>query len=134
MDAPRQIADGLADAAREGKLFTCIVCVAVFVHPLALVTVTVYVVVTLGDTKGEPLKLPGCQVFVIPPVAFNTEVLPEQIALGTAVVESVGKELIATVKVAVFEHPPALVAVTVYVVVIVGETVGEPVKFPGCQV
>ena len=44
-----------------GKAFTTIVLVAVLVQPLALVAVTVYVVVTLGVTVGEPVKLPGCQ-------------------------------------------------------------------------
>jgi hypothetical protein len=45
----------------DNVLLTDTVCVAVFVHPFALVAVTVYVVVTLGVTVGEPVKLPGCQ-------------------------------------------------------------------------
>ena len=61
-DAPIHIEDGLADVLTVGKVFTVIVCVAVFVHPLALVAVTVYVVVTLGVTVGVPVKFPGCHV------------------------------------------------------------------------
>ena len=44
---------------------------AVLVQPNALVAVTVYVVLIVGDTKGAPVKLPGCQVYVVPPVALN---------------------------------------------------------------
>jgi len=39
-----------------------IMIVAVFVQPLALVPVTVYVVVVVGVTVGEPVKLPGIHV------------------------------------------------------------------------
>jgi hypothetical protein len=110
-----------------------IVCVAVLVHPFALVTVTVYVVVTLGDTNGEPVKLPGCQAYVEPPVALNCDEPPKQIDDGLAMMETDNILLTDTVCVAVFVHPFALVAVTVYVVLTLGVTIGEPVKLPGCQ-
>jgi hypothetical protein len=110
-----------------------IVCVAELVQPFALVAVTVYVVVTLGDTNGEPVKLPGCQAYVEPPVALNCDEPPKQIDDGLAMVETDNVLLTNTVCVAVFVHPFALVAVTVYVVVTLGVTVGEPVKLPGCQ-
>lgn len=61
-EAPTHKAEGFAFAETNNVLFTATVCVAVAVHPLALVAVTVYVVVIVGDTIGEPVKLPGCQV------------------------------------------------------------------------
>jgi hypothetical protein len=59
-ELPIQMADGDADGTIIGKLFTETVTVAVLVQPLALVAVTVYVVVSDGETLGEPVKLPGC--------------------------------------------------------------------------
>jgi hypothetical protein len=117
----------------DNVLLTDTVCVAVFVHPFALVAVTVYVVVTLGDTNGEPVKLPGCQAYVVPPVALNCVEPPKQIDDGLALALTVGKAFTTIVLVAVLVQPLALVAVTVYVVVTLGVTVGEPVKLPGCQ-
>ena len=133
-EAPKQSTEGLADALTVGALFTVTVCVAVLVQPFALVAVTVYVVVTLGDTVGEPVKLPGCQAYVVPPVALNCDEPPTQIDDGFALVVINNALLTDTVCVAVAVHPLALVAVTVYVVVIVGDTIGEPVKLPGCHV
>ena len=132
-EAPKHIAVGLADAFTVGSVFTTIVFVAVFVHPLAFVAVTVYVVVTLGDTVGDPVKLPGCHVYVVPPVALNCEEPPTHIDDGVAVVLMDGKAFTTTVIVAVFEQPLALEPVTVYVVVTLGDTMGEPVKLPGCH-
>ena len=45
-----------------GKGFTTIVTVDVLLQPLAFVPVTVYVVVVVGVTVGEPIKLPGIHV------------------------------------------------------------------------
>ena len=53
---------GVADANTVGKAFTTIVVIDVLLHPFALVPVTVYVVVTVGVTVGEPVKFPGCHV------------------------------------------------------------------------
>ena len=90
-------------------------------------------VVTLGDTVGAPLKFPGCHVYVVPPVALNCVLAPKQIEAGFALAETIKVLLTNKVCVAVAEQPLAFVAVTVYVVVTLGDTVGEPVKFPGCQ-
>ena len=98
---------------KTGNEFTTTVCVAVLTHPFALVTVTVYVVVALGDTVGEPVKFPGCQVYVVPPVALNCDEPPKQIDDGLAFVVTDNKLLTDTVCVAVFVHPFALIAVTV---------------------
>jgi hypothetical protein len=56
------MADGDADAAIVGKLFTETVTVDELVQPLALVAVTVYIVVAVGETVGEAVKLPGCHI------------------------------------------------------------------------
>jgi hypothetical protein len=50
---------GDADAFTFGKLLTVMVIVPVLLQPLALVAVTVYVVVAVGETLGVPGKLPG---------------------------------------------------------------------------
>ena len=51
--------------------------------------------------------------------------------MGEADGFTTGKLFTVTVTLLVLLHPLALVAVTVYVVVAAGETVGEPVKLPG---
>jgi hypothetical protein len=61
--------------------------------------------------------------------------LPAQIDAFEAEAFTVGFGLTVTATVAVFEHPALTVPVTVYVVVVVGETVTEvPVSDPGIQV
>jgi hypothetical protein len=57
---------------------------------------------------------------------------PTQIADAEVLAVTVGSGLTVTATVAVEEQPAALVPVTVYVVVVVGETLTEePVWFPG---
>jgi hypothetical protein len=52
---------------------TVTVALAVAVQPVvALVTVTIYVVVTAGLTVNEAVVAPVFQVYVPPPVAVNT--------------------------------------------------------------
>ena len=66
-------------------------------------------------------------------VALSEELVPSQIKVGLAVGEITGLGLTVTVTVSVAEQPEA-VPVTVYFVVIIGETViGEPGKLIGCQ-
>ena len=60
VEFPIQMADGDADAAIVGNPLTETVTMDELVQPLALVAVTVYVVVAVGDTLGEAVKLPGC--------------------------------------------------------------------------
>jgi hypothetical protein len=60
--------------------------------------------------------------------------LPAQIVGFDAVVVTVGNALTVMVRVAVFVQPAADIPVTVYVVVVVGDTVADvPVKLPGIQ-
>ena len=101
----------MAFAVRVGNAFTTIVCVAVLEHPLALVAVTVYVVVTDGFTVIDaPLNPPGCHIYVFAPEAVIVADCPTQI------VDVFTNKLIVTalVKLAVAEQPFA-VTVTEYV-------------------
>ena len=84
-----------------------------------------YVVVALGVTVLlAPLPNPPDQLYVFAPLAVNTDVAPLHIAAGLAEAVTVGNGLTVTLTVAVPEHP-ALVPVTVYVVVLDGVTVIE---------
>lgn len=116
--------------------FTVIVRVEVLLHPAADVPVTVYVVVVVGKTVTVvPLKLPGIQVYVLPPCPVMVVLSPAQIVAAVVVVEIVGSGFTVTVTVDVFEQPGPLEPVTVYVVVAVGETVTVvPLMLPGAQV
>ena len=122
--APLHIADGLADADTVGNGFTVTVTVAVPVHPAVLVPVTVYVVVALSVTVLlAPVPNPPDQLYVFAPLAVNSELAPEHIAVGLADADTVGNGFTITLTVAVPVHPAALVPVTVYVVVELGVTV-----------
>jgi hypothetical protein len=133
---PEQIVLNDALLLTVGRGLTVIVLVAIFVQPVALVPVTVYVVVAVGDTvTDDPDKLPGFQVYVAAPFAVSVVVPPEQIVLNDALLLTEGRGLTVIVLVAIFVQPVALVPVTVYVVVAVGDTVTEdPDKLPGFQV
>jgi hypothetical protein len=65
------------------KFATFTVTLAVAVHVLAAVTVTVYVVLEVGETTCEAEVVPLFQEYVPPPVAVRV-VLPEQIYAGAA--------------------------------------------------
>lgn len=123
-----------ADAVTDGEIFTVMVRVAVPVQPFAAVPVTVYVVVVVGDTvTGDPVRLPGIHPYVDAPVPVRVVELPEQIVAPLVVVPTVGEVFTAIICVTVELHP-VLVPVTVYVVVVVGETVTDvPLKLPGIQ-
>jgi vacuolar-type H+-ATPase subunit F/Vma7 len=130
---PVQMVPLAADDVIVGRLFTVIVRVDVFVQPLEPVPVTVYVVVVAGDTVTvAPVKLPGFHTYVTPPVAVIEVLEPAQMVALVVVVLMVGKLFTVTVTCAVFEHPPGAVPVTVYVVVVVGDTVTVvPLRLPG---
>ena len=117
-----------------GRGFTPTVTCAVPVHPL-VVPCTVYVVDNVGDTViGLPLTLPGFQTYVVAPLPVSVVDCPEQIVAVPAVAVTVGVGLTVTVIVSESVHPAEIVPVTVYVVVLPGETVTEvPVKLPGIQ-
>lgn len=90
----------------------------------------------VGDTLTEaPDKPPGCQAYEEAPVAVKRDE-PVQLMVGTdADAVTVGSVLTVIVRRAVAVQPLAAVPVTVYVVVVVGETVTVvPLKLPGCHV
>ena len=67
-------------------------------HPAALVPVTVYVVVLVGETDTlAPLNAPGVQVYVEAPLAVNVVPDPTQIVAGDADAVTVGNWFVATV-------------------------------------
>ena len=61
----------LDPAFATGKEFTVTVLLVVAVHPAALVTVTVYVVVDVGEIVMEVELLPVFQAYPVPPEAVN---------------------------------------------------------------
>lgn len=89
----------------------------------------------VGETVTvPPVNDPGIHEYVVPPLAVSEVELPEQIDELVDVVVTVGDGFTVIVRVEVAVQPAALVPVTVYVVVVVGETVtGEPVNDPGIQ-
>lgn len=110
--------------------FTVITAVAVPVHPLAAVPVTVYVVVVVGLAKtAAPLDafrpVAGVHTYVDAPEASNPIVWPAQIVavVGDAVTD--GLALTFTVTAAVVVFAQASVIVTVYVVVVTGEALND---------
>lgn len=114
---------------------TVMVRVAVPVQPFAAVPVTVYVVVVVGETVTVvPESGPGVHAYVEAPVPVMVVELPEQMVAPLVVVFTVGDVFTVMVRVAVDVQPP-LDPVTVYVVVVVGETVTDvPVRLPGIHV
>ena len=121
-------------AVTVGVVFTVTVTCAVEVQPFPAVPVTVYVIVVVGETEiGDPEILPGFQTYVDAPPPVRLVELPVQIVGEAVVAVTVGEGLTVMVRVAVPEHPE-VVPVTVYVVVVAGETViGEPEILPGFQ-
>jgi len=120
---PTHIDVGDAVTLIVGVEFTVTVTVAVLLHPTPLDPVTVYVVLLVGATVILAVLPPVLQLYVLPPLAVNTEVPPTHIDDGDAVILIVGVEFTVTVTVAVLLHPTPLDPVTVYVVLLVGATV-----------
>jgi hypothetical protein len=100
-----------------GAGFTVTVVVQVPLHPLASVTVTVYVVVALGLTVIDAVVAPVLQRNDVPPEAVSVAESPTQIAgLDGEMLHVIGTILKITVAVAELVHPfTGLVTVTVYV-------------------
>jgi hypothetical protein len=83
----------------------------------------------------DPVWLPGIQVYEVPPVAFSVVLFPEQIFVLLAKISTAGCVSTVSVTDCVAVHPLTLVPVTVYVVVVVGETETlAPPKLPGIHV
>jgi hypothetical protein len=122
---PTHIDVGDAVTLIVGVEFTVTVTVAVLLHPTPLDPVTVYVVLLVGATVILAVLPPVFQLYVLAPLAVNTEVAPLHIAAGLAVAVTNGNGFTVTLTVAVPVHPAVLVPVTVYVVVPVGDTVLE---------
>ncbi len=93
---------------------------AVFEHPDAVVPITVYEVLLVGETTIGLLLEPLLHEYVEAPLAVNVADCPEQIASEFTVILGFG--LILTEATAVFEQPKAEVPITVYEVLLVGET------------
>ena len=96
------------------------------VHPLASVTVTVYVVVEVGLTVIEAVVADVLQRNDVPPDAVSVAVSPTHAVSGPLMLQT-GAGFIVTVTEHELVHPFASVTVTVYVVVEVGLTVIEAV-------
>lgn len=133
---PAQMVALELDAVTVGPALTVIVWVAVLEQPFVSRPVTVYVVLDDGFTvTAAPERLPGFHVYTDPPEAVSVILPPEQIVVLDAVTEIVGFGFTVMVCTAELIQPFASVPVTVYVVLVVGETVTEfPVSDPGIQV
>lgn len=131
---PLQIVASVAVAVTVGGAPTTTVTCAVLEQP-ADVPVIVYVVVEPGVTVCvAPFRLPGIQLYVVAPPPVNVTELPVQMDELEEVAVTVGVGFTVMVRVAGSVHPFAAVPVTVYVVVVVGETVTVvPDKLPGIQ-
>jgi hypothetical protein len=95
-----------------GNAFTVTNCVLVDVHPLAFVTVTVYVVLALGLTLMATVVAVVDHTYDVPPLAVNVVLWPLQIVV-VPVIAGVGKAFTVTVLLVVAVHPFAFVTVTV---------------------
>jgi hypothetical protein len=97
------------------------------VHPSAVVPVTEYVVVEVGETVSvglTPRELDQLNVVpVISELAVSSVLAPRQISFGVAEAVIDGNGFTVTLTVAVPVHPAPVVPVTVYVVLVVGLTV-----------
>jgi hypothetical protein len=99
------------------------------------VPVTVYTVITVGETTTvPPVIAPGIHVYDVAPVADNVDVPPRHIRDGEADAVIVGVLNTVMEIVFVLEHVP-FTPLTVYVVLTVGVTTIVPlVNAPGFQV
>jgi hypothetical protein len=101
-----------------GYAFTVIITVAVLVHPVPAVPVTVYVVVVVGVAVTvapvvEDKPVAGLQLYVAAPLAVSETLLPIHSVADEGVTVTVGVVFTVIIAVAVFVHPFASVPVTV---------------------
>ncbi len=128
--SPVQIfgAAGVIDGT--GSRFTLTVLEAEAVQPFPSVTVTLYVVVDVGETEIEEAFDPVLHEYEVPLLAVSVALAPMQMLTVAGEITADGFGLTVTVLEAVAVHPFASVTVTVYVVVVEGETVISFVKTP----
>jgi hypothetical protein len=137
-DAPAAIEAGLAKIPTVGAAPTVTIAVAVVLPPEP-VAVTVYVVVTFGLTDCDPPvaarlyelpSFPATVTFVaLAAVTDKVEDLPVTMAVGLAVMLTVGAGMTVTFEVALVV-PPAPSAAAVYTTVAAGLTVTFPPVAP----
>ena len=97
------------------------------VQPFASVTVTVYVVATLGFTVMDAVVAEVLHRNDVPPDAVSVDEPPTQMDGGAGVILQVGGGVTITVTEHELVHPFTSLTVTVYVVVVAGLTVIEAV-------
>ena len=112
----------LLPASAVGKAFTVTVTLSVDVHDAPLVTVTVYVVFNAGDTVMLAVVSVVLHAYVPPPEAVNVVDFPLHI-VALVPASAVGTALTVTVTLSVDVQLDPLVTVTVYVLLVVGDTV-----------
>ena len=83
-----------------------------------------------GETVILDVVAPVLQEYVVPPDAVSVKFPPMQIAAVAGMMEAVKVEVTVTVPEADAVHPPAPVAVTLYIVVVLGLTVMLPEVAP----
>lgn len=130
VELPAQIVGEAADAVTVGVGVTVTATVFAPLLQPAVVPVTVYVVLVPGVTLMlEPVKPPGCHVYVVAPVTVSVVELPEHIFTGPdGVIVGLGFT-VTTIVWAAPVHAP-FVPVTVYVVVEPGDTLTVDVVAP----
>lgn len=131
-ESPGQIVIG-GHMTQVGPGVTVIVVVHVAEQPLASVTVTVYVVVTVGFTVIDAVAAPVLQRKDTPPDAVSVDEPPTQMEESEAVMLHTGAGFTTTVVEHELVQPLASVTVTVYVVVAIGVTVIVAVVAPVLQ-
>ncbi len=134
--APVVMLAGLAEIAAVGggTEVTVTVALAVAVPPEELVTMSLYVVVAVGETACDPLTATVAPFSValtaLVEVHVSVELAPVAILVGFAEIVAVGggTEVTVTVALAVAVAPEELVTTRLYVVVAVGETACDPLS------
>jgi hypothetical protein len=128
-EPPAQIVCG-GQIVQVGPGVTVTVAEHELLHPFALVTVTVYVVVVVGFTVMEAVVAALLHRNEVPPEAVNVAEPPTQNDESEIAMLHVGPGFTVTVVEQVLVHPLPFVTVTEYVVVAVGLTVMEAVVAP----
>ena len=106
--SPKQMALSLAVTVRTGFGKTVTVTAPVVIQPSGLVTVTLYVVVVIGETVIEAVFPPLLQAKVLPAILLvevSVELSPTQILASDVVTVMIGSGLTITVTAPVVTQP-----------------------------